>query len=80
MTYPSGGNYPETKEDYADHFERLANVASPEQLNNFHQEMTKKGGKFAVLSRLMQGEIDIETADKLMKISNPGETIEVYSK
>lgn len=67
MTYPSGGNYPETKEDYADHFERLANPASPEQLNNFHQKQMQKGGKFAVLSRLMQGLIDIETADKLME-------------
>ena len=67
MTYPSGGNYPETKEDYVEHFERLANIASPEQLNNFHQKQMKKGGKFAGLSRLMQGLIDIETADKLME-------------
>lgn len=65
--YPSGGNYPETHEDYAEHFIRLANDASPEQLNNFHQKQMKKGGKFAVLSRLMQGEIDIETAHKLFE-------------
>lgn len=65
MTYPSGGNYPEIKEDYVEHFERLVDAASPEQLNSFHQKMTKEGGKFAILSRLMQGLIDVETADKL---------------
>jgi hypothetical protein len=64
--YPSGGNYPETKEDYAEHLIRQLKVASPEQMQSFTQKHIKRGGKFEILAHLLMGLIDIDEAHEQM--------------
>lgn len=65
-TYPSGGNYPETKEDWAEEFVRLFQEATPERLNAWTQDMMQRGGKFAILARHMMGEFDLDEAARRM--------------
>jgi hypothetical protein len=62
--YPSGGNYPETKEDWAEQFIRPLVAATPEQLNVWTQTMIAQGGKFEIMARHMIGEFDLEEAGR----------------
>jgi hypothetical protein len=65
MTYPSGGNYPETQEDYAEHLLRLFENATPQQLNGFTQ-FCLKSKKNTILLELLSGGIDIDEANRRM--------------
>lgn len=66
--YPSGGNYPETHDDWAEHFIRLTREASSEQMNKFSVDQHKRGGKFAALADLLAGIIDIDEFERLANL------------
>lgn len=57
MTYPSGCQTPQTKEDWAEKFLRLLNAATPQQLQRFCRTQRARGGTFLHLVRMVEGEI-----------------------
>ncbi len=60
MTYPSGGNYPETKDDWVEHFFTMLKNATPQQLQGFCRKQREKGGKFKALAQVIEGEITVK--------------------